>query len=95
MYVIEQYELHTTRFMVVADSPALAIEKLLDSEGSVIDDSTKYIGVADRYGMSAMSSGFDHDEDMVKELTESNICIEVDGDTIIPSIRSISQRSDS
>ena len=50
-YEIEQYELHTSKFRVEADSDAEAIAKLFDGEGEAVDQSLEFIEVADDHGM--------------------------------------------
>ena len=51
IYEIEQYELHTERYRVEAESEADAIAKLFQGEADPINNSLEYIEVADAYGM--------------------------------------------
>lgn len=48
---IEQYELHSQRYTVEAESEAEAICKLFDGEASPVADRQEYIQIADSYGL--------------------------------------------
>lgn len=48
-YEVEVYELYSTTYEVEASSFSEAIDNALDGEGSILDDSTEYIEMADRY----------------------------------------------
>ena len=50
-YTIEQYELHTQKYEVEANSEAEAISKLYEGEGLSVDDGLEFIEVADDYGL--------------------------------------------
>lgn len=80
-YEIEQYELHSAKFRVEADSEAEAINKLFDGEGDAVDNSLEFIEVADDHGMPA-----DDFPRLAKILKRRGMNV---GTDIIPSIRSI------
>jgi len=48
-YEVEVYELYTTTYEVEASSLSDAINNFLYGEGSLLDDSTEYIQMAERY----------------------------------------------
>ena len=83
-FEIEQYELHVTKFTVEGDDPADAIAKLFLGQGEPVDNSTELVEVADEYGMS-----LDDNRDLADRLFDRGIL--KTEDTIIPSIRSITQ----
>jgi type III secretion system FlhB-like substrate exporter len=83
IYEIEQYELHTTKYRVEANSAGEAIAKLFSGEGEAVDQSQEMIEVANDYGMPA-----DEFPELVRDLTK----LGVSGiDDVIPSIRSIDE----
>lgn len=80
VYEIEQYELHTQKYRVEADSEAEAIAKLFNGEADTLDGSLEFIEVSDDFGMSR-----DDNLDLAKSLWAIDVfCTEV-----IPSVRSI------
>ncbi len=80
-YAIEQYELHSAKFHVEAESEAEAIAKLYEGEGHAVDNSLEFIEVADDFGMPS-----DNFPTLAKALKRRGIAVDED---IIPSIRSI------
>lgn len=52
-YEIEQYEICLTKYRVEASSEAEAIAKLLDGEADAIDNSHKYVEIAEDCGLPA------------------------------------------
>lgn len=53
-YVIEVYELHSFKFEVEAVSLQDAVETYRRGEGSPVDNSGEYIGVADNCGLDGI-----------------------------------------
>ena len=82
-YEIEQYELHTSKYRVEANSTGDAIAKLFAGEGEPVDQSLEFIEVADDYGLPA-----DEFPELVQELTKFGVAGVGD---VIPSIRSIDE----
>jgi len=78
-YEIEQYELHTTKYLVKAKSPAHAIKRLFDGEAEAVDGSLEYIEVADDSGLPV-----DEERELAKALRRLDVVV---GDDVIPSIR--------
>lgn len=84
-YEIEQYELHVTKFRVQATDEADAVLKLFAGlEAEPVDNSTELVQVADDYGM-----GINDNRDLADRLFDLGII--KPEDSVIPSIRSISQ----
>jgi hypothetical protein len=83
VYEIEQYELHTTKYRVEADSEAQAIAKLFNGEADPVDNSLDFIEVADDYGLPV-----DQNRDLAEQLPKLGVSV---GDDIIGSIRSIEE----
>lgn len=80
-FEIEQYELHSQKYHVEADSEADAIKRLFAGEADAVDNGLEYIEVADDFGLPV---------DEYRELAESlNAIGENVADDVIPSIRSI------
>lgn len=79
-YEIEQYELHTQKYRVEADSEAEAIAKLFNGEADPQEGSLEFIEVSDEFGMSR-----DDNLDLAKSLW----AIDVFCTDVIPSVRSI------
>ena len=50
-FEIEQYEIHTQRYRVEADSEAEAVKRLFDGEAIAVDDGLEYIEVAEDVGL--------------------------------------------
>lgn len=82
-FEIEQYELWSSKSRVEAKTEAEAIQKLLNGQGTPVDDSSELIEVADTYGLSA--------ENEAPELAEALSKLGIRCDDIIPSIRSIEE----
>ena len=84
-YVIEQYELHSRKVVVEAESESSAVAKLL--LGKVVVDTeagTEAIEVCDAYGI-----GMDEDEQLCMEV--ESLGVRLDRDGFIPSIRSVTE----
>jgi hypothetical protein len=82
-YEIEQYELHTSKYRVEANSKGEALARLFAGEGELVDQSQEFIEVADDYGLPA-----DEFPELAQELTK----LGVSGiDDLIPSIRSVDE----
>jgi hypothetical protein len=82
-YEIEQYELHTTKYRIEANSEGEAIANLFAGQSEAVDQSQEMIEVANDYGMPA-----DEFPELVRELAT----LGVSGiDDVIPSIRSIDE----
>lgn len=82
-FEIEQYELHTMKYRVEADSEAEAITKLFDGDGEPVDNSLEYIEVAEDFGMPVEQNLV-----LANELREVGVTV---GEHVISSIRSIEQ----
>ena len=80
IYQITQYELHSAKYRVEADSEADAIANFFQGDGEPVNDSLKFIEPAEDYGMPS-----DDYPSLVRGLRKQGVEI---GD-IIPSIRSI------
>jgi len=82
-YEIEQYELHSVKYEVVADSEAEAITKVFDGLAIPVDDSQEYIEIAEDFGLPT-----DEYFELADELRALGVSV---GEAVIPSIRSIEQ----
>ncbi len=82
LYEIEQYEIHSKKYRVIADSPADAIAQLLDCEAKPVDGTLEFIEIAEDIGLPV-----DCCDDLAEELTRLGVPV---GEHFIPSIRSIS-----
>ena len=80
-FEIEQYELHSAKYRVQADSEAEAIAKLFAGEGEAVDNSLEYIEVADDYGLPV-----EEFPELAEALQYQGVRV---GEDIIASIRSI------
>ncbi len=83
VYEIEQYELHSSKYRVEANSEAEAIAKLLYGEADPVDDSLEYIEVADDFGLSVYEN-----RDLAEPLHKLGVPV---SEHVIPSIRSIEE----
>ena len=83
VYEIEQYELHSCKYRVEANSEAEAIAKLLYGEADPVDDSLEYVEVADDFGLSV-----DENRDLAEQLHKLGVPV---SEHVIPSIRSIEE----
>ena len=81
-FEIEQYELHTAKYRIEANSEGEALGKLYEGEGELVEDSMEFIEVADDYGLPA-----DEFPDLVRALAKLGVTT---GD-VIPSVRSIDE----
>lgn len=82
IFEVEQYEIHTTKYRVQADTASAAIKAVLDGDAEAVDNSTELIEVPDDYGMPA-----DENRDIVEGLHELGVvCHE-----IIPGIRAVEE----
>jgi hypothetical protein len=84
-YEVEQYEIHTSKYRVKADSEAEAIAKQLDGEGDCIDNSLEFIEIADACGLPVAD---------YPELAAALRALNIPVDSVIPSIRSIEMIDD-
>jgi hypothetical protein len=83
VYEIEQYELHTQKYRVEADSEAHAIQRLFADEAEVVDGSLEFIEVDQDRGLPV---------DEFRDLAEALRGLGEDmDDDVIPSVRSIAQ----
>jgi hypothetical protein len=80
IFEIEQYELHTERYRVEANSEAEAITRLFNGEADPVDNSLEYVEVADEYGLPV-----ENHQDLADQLAKLGIAT----DDIIPSVRTI------
>ena len=80
-FEIEQYELHTMKYRVEANSEAEAIKMLFVGETDAEDNGLDYIEVCEDMGLPAEEH---------RELADQLRCLGVSvGEHVIPSIRSI------
>ena len=82
-FEIEQYELHTMKYRMEADSEAEAIKKLFDGDGDPVDNSLEYIEVADDLGMPV-----EENLELADKHRELGVTV---GEHVISSIRSVEQ----
>lgn len=82
MFEVEQYEIHTTKYRVRADTVSAAIKAVLDGDAEAVDNSTELIEVPEDYGMSA-----DDNRDIVDGLRELGVSC----DEVIPGIRAVEE----
>ena len=80
-FEIEQYEIHTQRYRVEADSEAEAVKRLFDGKASAVDGGLEYIEVAEDVGLPVEE--YRELADELRRLGESV------GEDVIPSIRVI------
>jgi hypothetical protein len=86
LFEIEQYQIHSVKYRVMADSPADAIVRLLDCEAELVGGSLEFIEIAESVGLDV-----DCCDDLGNELRKLGVPV---GDQFIPSIRSISVIND-
>jgi hypothetical protein len=84
-YEIEQYEIHTSKYLVKANSEAEAIVMQLEGQGDCIDNSLEFIEVADACGLPVADF-----PELAEALRKLNVPIEL----VIPSIRNIEMIDD-
>jgi hypothetical protein len=82
-FEIEQYELHTMKYRVRANSEAEAIAKLLGGELEPVEGSLEFIEVAEDLGLPT-----DEYRDLAEALRALGVSVD---ENVIPSIRSISK----
>lgn len=82
LFEIEQYQIHSVKYRVMADGPADAIVRLLDGESKPVDGTLEFIEIAEDIGLPV-----DECDDLGNELTKLGVPV---GEHFIPSIRSIS-----
>ncbi len=80
-YEIEQYEIHTMKYRVEANSEAEAIKKLFDGDGEAVDNSLEYIEVAEDFGLPV-----DVNRELADDLQKLGVSV---GEHVIPSISSV------
>jgi len=92
VYEVEQYELHSIRYRVTADTAAQAIADVMYGKAEPIDDSLEYIEVPEDYGMPAREIDPESAwSELRKQIRAANLdCDEDDGD-LVASIRSITK----
>ncbi len=83
IYEIEQFEMHTQKYRVEADSEAQAIKRLFAGEADVVDGSLEFIQVVDDCGLPV-----DEYRDLADALDALGESVD---DDVIPSIRCIVQ----
>ena len=81
MYEIEQYEVHTQKYRIEADSEAQAIANLFQGKADPVDNSLELIEVAEDYGLPA-----DEHRQLADQLRAMGVTVD---EVVIPSIRSI------
>ncbi len=79
-FEIEQYELHTMKYRVRANSQAEAIAKLLNGELEPVEGSLEFIEVAENLGLPA-----NHYSNLAVTLKKLGVAVK----HVIPSIRGI------
>ena len=82
IYEVEQYELHSMKYRVRANSEAEAIAHLLNGELEPVEGSLEFIEVADTLGLPA-----NHYSNLAVALKKLGISVK----HVIPSIRAISK----
>jgi len=82
-FEIEQYELHTQTYRVVAENEAQAIAKLFNGEAEPVEQSQDFIEVAEDFGLPA-----EEHRELADQLRGLGVAV---GEAVIPSIRSIQQ----
>ena len=82
-YEIEQYEIHTTKYRVEANSEAEAIVKVFDGEAEPVNDSLEYVEIAEDIGLPV-----DEYRDLAEELWSMGVPVD---EHLIPSIRSVEE----
>ena len=81
LYVVEQYELYIQELQVEASDEAEAVVKVLQGHGKMT--AMEFVSHPEDYGMSLHEA-----PELASRLFERGIL--KDGDTVVPSIRSIS-----
>jgi hypothetical protein len=82
LYDVQQYETHITTIRVTADSPAGAVTKVFNGEGTV--NNFEFAGIADDHGMP-----INEDQDLADQLLDLGVI--KPNDEIIPSIRGVKE----
>ena len=85
-YVIEQYEIHTHKVVVEAESEAEAVANYLlgKVDAELVDNSTEFIEIDNDHGVSM-------DEDEYLCMTVESLGVRLDRNGFIPSIRSVTE----
>lgn len=85
-YVIEQYEIHTHKVVVEAESEADAVANYLlgKVEAEPVDNSTEFIEIDNDHGI-----GMDEDELLCMEV--ESLGVRLDRNEFIPGIRSVTE----
>jgi hypothetical protein len=86
LFEIEQYELHTMKYRVEADTEADAIAKLLNGESEAVEGGLEFIEVAEDLGLPV-----DEYPDLAEALQKLDVTVNED---VIPSIRAIEKVED-
>jgi hypothetical protein len=82
MFEVEQYEIHTSKYRVEADTMSAAIKAVMDGEATVVDNSQELIEIPDDYGMPA-----DENRDIADGLRDLGVTV----DEVIPSSRTVEE----
>ena len=80
IYEIEQYEIHSQKFHVKANTEAEAIKRLFDGKAKVVGKRSEIIEVAEDFGLPA---------EEFRDLADALHALGMSVDEVIPSIRSI------
>ena len=80
-FEIEQYEIHTQKYRVEANSKAEAIKMLFDGDGEAVDNGLEYIEVADDFGLPV-----EEHRELADQLRSLDVSV---GEHLISSIRNV------
>ena len=80
-FEIEQYEIHTMKYRVEANSEAEAIKRLFDGEADAVDTGLEFIEVCEDLGLPA-----EEHRELADQLRSLGVSV---GEHVIPSIRSV------
>ena len=86
LFEIERYEIHATKYRVIADCPAEAVTRLFDGEADPVDGSIEFVEIAYGIGLPV-----DECDGLAEQLRILGVPV---GEHCIPSIRSISLVTD-
>lgn len=81
IFEIEQYEIHTMKYRVEANSEAEAIKMLFDGKADAVDNGLDFIEVCEDLGLPA-----DDHRELVDQLRLLGVSV---GEAVIESIRSV------
>ena len=80
-YEIEQYEIHSQKYLVEASSEAEAIKMLFDGEADAVNNAFDFIEVFEDLGLPA-----EKHRELAEQLSSLGVSV---GEHVIPSIRSV------